>query len=312
MLKENKEKNFISAVVYIRNNEHSVKEYLEFINNFLMENFITYEIICVNDASTDKSVEKIKEFIKDNPTQTISLLNMSYFQGAEKSMQAGIDMSIGDYVYEFETTTISYNSNLLRKVYDKCLTGYDIVSAAPQNSNHKQAKCFYKLYNKVSNSLYKIRSEAFRILSRRAINRVGSMTDTVIYRKSAYANCGLKSNVIFYDSLKEIPHTLNEERSKQWETAVDALILYTDIAYKFSMSFAIVMILFTLMSGIYTGYMYMIGNSIKGWTTTMLLLSFGFFAVISILTILIKYTSLILKVVFHKQKYILESIEKLK
>ena len=51
MLKENKEKNFVSAVVYVRNNEHSVKEYLEFINNFLMENFITYEISIKIDSS---------------------------------------------------------------------------------------------------------------------------------------------------------------------------------------------------------------------------------------------------------------------
>ena len=310
--KQLKEKNFISAVVYVRNNEDTIVEFLTAINNYLKDKFLSYEIICVNDASSDNSVQKIKEFAKSAEGEIISILNMSYYQGLEQSMHAGVDLSIGDFVYEFDTTTLAYRIDVLNEVYNNCLLGNDIVSAYPKHSWHKLANCFYAFFNSHSNSMYKIRTEAFRILSRRAINRVQSMSDFLPYRKAVYANCGLKTSGIPYEVLKEIPHTMQEERQMQKETAEKALILYTDVAYKFSMGISGLIALCTLMVAFYTCYIYFTGKPVRGWTTTMLFLSFGFFAITSILTMLIKYTSLILNIVFRKQKYIVESIEKLK
>lgn len=307
-----KEKNFISAVVYVRNNEDNITEYLETINNYLKDNFLSYEIICVNDDSNDKSVDKIKEFASSSEGEIISVLNMSYYQGTEQSMHAGVDLSIGDFVYEFDTTTVSYPLDLLRQVYDKCLTGFDIVSAYPKFSMHKQSSIFYKFFNMNFDSMYKLKTEAFRILSRRAINRVQSMSESIPFRKAVYANCGLKSTGIEYNLLKQIPHTVAKEREQQKDTAINALILYTNVSYRFAMGLAGIIALCTILAAIYTIYIYLTGQPIRGWTTTMLFLSFGFFAITSVLAILIKYTSLILDIVFRKQKYIIESIEKLK
>lgn len=309
---ELKEKNFISAVVYVRNNEDNIVEFLELINTYLKNTFLSYEIICVNDDSNDKSVELIKEFATKSEGEIISVLNMSYYQGLEQSMHAGVDLAIGDFVYEFDSTTISFPVDILKQVYDKCLTGFDIVSAYPTNSNHKQAGIFYNIFNSHFESMNKLRTESFRILSRRAINRVQSMSDTIPFRKAVYANCGLQSTGISFRKLKEIPHTSSKEREMQIETGINSLILYTDISYKFAMCLAGIIFLCTILTAIYACYVYFTGKPVRGWTTTMLFLSFGFFAITSVLTILIKYTSLILNIVFKKQKYIIESIEKLK
>lgn len=310
--KQLKEKNFISAVIYVRNNENNIIECLETINNYLKDNFLSYEIICVNDDSSDNSVQRIKDFAAKSDGEIVSVLNMSYYQGTEQSMNAAVDLAIGDFVYEFDTTTISYPTEILRQVYDKCLTGFDIVSAYPKFSLHKQSSIFYKFFNMNFDSIYKIKTEAFRILSRRAINRVQSMSDSIPYRKAVYANCGLKSTGIEYKLLKQIPHTASKEREQQKDTAINALILYTNVSYKFAMGIAGIIALCTFLAAIYTIYIYITGQPVKGWTTTMLFLSFGFFAITSVLAIIIKYTSLILDIVFRKQKYIIESIEKLK
>lgn len=84
----NKEKNFISAVIYVYNNEIQIKNTLERINNTLDDNFSKYEIICVNDCSNDNSVDIIKEFSKKSEKGVITILNMSYHQGLELSMNA--------------------------------------------------------------------------------------------------------------------------------------------------------------------------------------------------------------------------------
>lgn len=205
----------------------------------------------------------------------------------------------------------SWSEELLRQVYDRSLTGYDIVAACPKNSGHKEAAVYYGIYNKYSRSKYKLRTESFRLLSRRAINRVHSMSHTLPYRKAVYANCGLQTDAMFYEPLCNIPKAADLERGKQMDIAIDALILYTDAFYKLSCGFSIFMMIAALVTAVYTLVAYITSHPAAGWTTTMMFLAVGFFVLTVTLTIAIRYLSLILKTVFTRQKYVVESIEKL-
>ena len=307
----NKEKNFISAVIYVYNQGNTIYNFLKNINEVLNENFEKYEIICVNDASTDNSVEEIKRYANHVHGNVISILNMSFYQGLELSMNAGVDLSIGDFVYEFDTPIQDYPSELIMDIYTHSLQGYDIVSAAPTKGRRTASRLFYKIFNKVSHTQYLLRTESFRILSRRGINRVHSISRTIPYRKAVYANCGLKTDTITYDNPNE-KGTMDKNVSQmRKDTAVDAMILYTDIAYRFAIGFSFLLMIITCLIGIYTVCIYIAGKPVAGWTTTMLFLSFAFLGLFIILTIVIKYMSLVLKINFNKQKYIIESIEKL-
>lgn len=307
----NKEKNFISAVVYVHNNEKEIGDFLEKINEKLNSNFEKYEIICVNDSSIDDSVKEIKK-VADNINGTIvSIINMSYYQGIELSMNAGVDLAIGDFVYEFDNINIDYDLDTIIKVYYESLKGFDIVGAKANKKERLTSRIFYKLYNKNSNSMYQIHTESFRILSRRAINRVKAMNKTIPYRKAIYANCGLKLNVIKYDVVKDFNIKLNEEiKDTRIGLAIDSIILFTDVSYKVAIFMSLFMMIVAIITGIYTIVVFLCGQPIAGWTTTMLLLSFAFLGIFAILTIMIKYLSILIDLIFKKQKYLIESIEK--
>lgn len=307
----NKEKNFISAVVYVYNQENQIFNFLQQVSGALSASFEKYEIICVNDASTDRSINEIKKYAATMKGNVISILNMSFYQGLERSMNAGVDLSIGDFVYEFDSPILSYTPSLIMDVYRRSLQGYDIVAAAPLHNARMFSKAFYAIFNRASRTQYLLRTECFRIISRRGINRVHSMSKTIPYRKAVYANCGLKTDVISFENNGSVPAYDRKTFLKQRDTALDAMILYTDIAYRFSMAFACIMMLATALIGIYTICIYVGGRPVTGWTTTMLFLSFAFFGFFAILTIVIKYMSLILKLNFNEQKYIIESIEKI-
>ena len=60
MIMDNKEANFVSAVVYVHNAEERIGSFLEMLIRVLENNFENSEIICVNDCSDDKSVDAIK------------------------------------------------------------------------------------------------------------------------------------------------------------------------------------------------------------------------------------------------------------
>ena len=309
---KNKEKNFISAVIYVHNNEDVISEFVSNIADFLEMNFEKSEIICVNDFSNDDSVIKIKEVGKQCESTTISLLNMSSFHGLETSMIAGVDLSIGDFVFEFDKVVSDFSMEEVMKVYYKALEGYDIVSASPNIPIRGSSAIFYNIFNKYTNAGEIITSETFRILSRRVINRISSNSKTIPYRKAIYANCGLKVFNIKYDVLEKCKkRKTSQEKVYRKNLAIDALIIFTNLGFNVSMIMTTIMLFVALFMMIYSVVIYVTKNPVAGWTTTILFISLGFFMLFAILTVIIKYLQIIVDLIFKRKSYNIESIEKI-
>lgn len=62
---------------------------------------------------------------------------------------------------------------------------------------------------------------------------------------------------------------------------------------------------------VYTLVVFITGHPVEGWTTTMFVITVGFSGLFAVLTIVVKYLSLLVDLVFKQQKYLVESIEKL-
>ncbi len=307
---ENKEKNFISAVVYVRNDEKNIGVFLEMLLVYLESRFEHYEIVCVDDDSTDGSIDEIRRISKQHADATISIIGLSYFQGTEAAMNAGVDISIGDFVLEFDKTSLDFDADLIHQVYRKSLEGNDIVYAVPSGKNAWTSKIFYALYNAFTPKHVRLFTSSFNIISRRGINRVKSITDKSIYRKALYAQCGLPQTSVSY-----LPKTGDEHKKEtgmRINLAVDSLAVFTTIAYRFSLFLSLLMVLFSLMTVIYTVVVYLGTNKpVEGWTPIMLFLSISFFFVFGLFAVIIKYFEILTKNAFNKRSYVISGIEKL-
>lgn len=308
---KDKEKNFISAVVYINNNEDVLEKFLTKLIDKIDENFYKYEIICVNDCSYDDSYKIIKK-VSDKKKVTINVINMSYNQGKELSMNAGVDLSIGDFVYEFDEVNVDYDFETIIDVYKKSLEGYDIVSAKSNKRIRFTSKIFYTFFNKYSNSEFDLTTDTFRIISRRGINRIHSINKTIPYRKALYVNCGLKMTYLTYESTKNIKGSLSKyTKEGRRKTATDALVLFTDLFYKIALYVSILMMVITVGVGAYTIYTFINNNPVAGWTSTMLVISLCFFILFALITVIMKYLQIIVNLLFVNQKYLIASIDKI-
>lgn len=313
MMIRNKEKNFVSAVVYIRNNEAELKDFLSRLNSTLSANFEKFEVICVNDQSTDGSVQRIKDMEQEFGNTVVSIINMGYYQGREVSMNAGIDMAIGDFVFEFDSTWIDYDMDLVMQVYYHSIRdGFDIVSAAPKKINRTTVGLFYRFFNRFAKYHINLRPETFRILSRRSINRVHSLMVAVPYRKAVYARCGLKLDTLVYEPLVERTRVKDRAMSSYRNAlALDSLVLFTDVPGWFVNIMILATLLSSLVFFIYTLYMSSGGRSPEWWMVGALMLSLALCGLFTCLAIIIKYLSLIEGLIFKRQKYVIESIEKI-
>jgi len=305
-----KEKQFVSAVIYLYNVENTILEFITHIDKAMATFFEKYEIICVNDASTDETTAALKHYKSIDENASLSVINMSYHQGVELSMTAGVDLAIGDFIFEFDQTHDYFAIDEIYHLYTHALKGYDIVNATPDVKSPVTSKLFYKVFNRFAALNYALGTESFRLLSRRAINRVRSMSETSPYRKALYANCGLKMDTLPYHVTKTSKESSENALKKRTQLAIDALILFTDVGYRFAITMTFLMMLITVIVAIYAVTVYVFQNPVEGWTPTILFLSFVFFGVFGILAVVIKYLSIIVGLIFKKQKYVYESIQK--
>lgn len=307
-----KEKNFVSAVIYVHNAENRIEKFLRTIIEVMEDNFEHSEIICVNDCSEDYSADVIKKISTLASTTSVSVINMSYFHGIENAMNAGVDLSIGDFVFEFDNTYMDFEPSVIMEIYYRSLQGYDIVSASSNQRERVSSKLFYKVFQKYTDLSYEMSTESFRVLSRRVLNRISSINKTIPYRKAVYANCGLMTDNIKYNKINSTPEPL-DKREKKFRSglAVDSLILFTNMGYSFAKTMTVLMMFMSMIMIIYSVVIYATSNPVAGWTTTVLFLSIAFFGLFGILTIIIKYLQLCIDLVFKKKHYSFENIEKL-
>ena len=266
-----KEKNFISAVIYLHDDGDRAVAFCRTVAYELDAHFAQYELVVVDDACTDDTVARLREWGREQAAP-LTILHMSLFHGLEDAMNAGLDAAIGDYVYEFDSTELCYPASLIFEAYRTALTGSDIVSVCPRT----------------------VRG-----------GRVHASSAHLPYRKAAYAASGLKMTDLEFDG------QLTVKGGGRFNLAVDSLALYTDFGFKASMTITLCMLALALAELVYTLIIFATGHPVAGWTTTMFVITVGFAGLFAVLTIVVKYLCLLLNLNFRQQKYLVESIEKL-
>lgn len=308
----NKEKNFVSAVIYVHNAEKQIQHFLRTIINELETHFEHSEIICVNDFSSDSSAQIIRDIGKTTSSSNVTLLNLSHFHGLEIAMNAGTELAIGDFVFEFDAPCLSLSQDCIMDVYRKSLEGYDAVSAIPDTKMKLQSRIFYKMLNLLGSTPFELRTESFRILSRRLINRVSSSNGRVFYRKIVYANSGLKTYKLLYKPLgKEAGHLDKAEKKYRLNLAVNSAIVFTKAGELFSVLMTSIMMVFLVAVAIYALVLRATANPVPGWTFTICFLSLCFLGLFAVLTVALKYLSLLVELLIKRKTFSFESIEKI-
>lgn len=106
-----------SIIIPNYNEEKYIKRCLESIFNQTI-NKLNYEVIVIDDGSTDSSIEIIKQY-------DVKLLN-SYRLGAGGARNKGIDIANGKYIILLDGDDYLYKDDVLEKL-DKKLENQDIV-----------------------------------------------------------------------------------------------------------------------------------------------------------------------------------------
>ena len=85
---------FLSIIIPVHNNENYIRDCLESCLNQDIPKY-DYEIICVDDCSTDNSLDILREYEKKN--DNIRVISFQRNKGVSIARNAGLDILCGDY-----------------------------------------------------------------------------------------------------------------------------------------------------------------------------------------------------------------------
>ena len=266
----------ISIIIPCYNEEKNVGIIYDSINKIFYNKKYKYEMIFVNDGSTDETNENLKEIV-ENAKDEVKLINFSRNFGKEAAMYAGLKESNGDYVAIIDAD-MQQNPTLLLKMLSILEQDSNIDSvAAYQEQRHESKilrffkKSFYKIINKITEVEFKDGASDFRIFKRNMVDAILSMTEYYRFSKGIFSFVGFNTHYMPYQVNERLNGKTKWSFVKLFKYAIDGIVSFTTTPLKlatflgmiisfFSFIYLIIVVIKTLIMGIdVPGYASLIG-----------------------------------------------------
>ena len=202
----------ISVIAPMYNEEMIIHTFIEKVIPVLDENFSDYELILVDDGSSDLTVERTLPYVSSNPH--IRLITFSRNYGHEIASTAGLDHADGDYVILMDSD-LQHPPEVIPDLMQKALDGYDVVTASRTNREHESwikknmAHIFYRFARKMTGFDLSADTGNFRIMSKQVVNSLKQMRENDRHLIMMFAYMGFKSATVPYTCL---PRTAGESK----------------------------------------------------------------------------------------------------
>ncbi|HNX21693.1 MAG TPA: glycosyltransferase family 2 protein, partial [Bacteroidales bacterium] len=163
----------LSIIVSVFNEEASIPMFYQELKNILQNVDFEYEILFVNDGSTDQSLDKIRE-IKQQDNQ-VHLIDFSRNFGHEAAMLAGIDFCTGDAAICMDAD-LQHPPRSIIEMWTKFQEGFDVINMVRMDRQDGgffrkiTSKAFYSITNKMLNSKLEPNASDFFLISKRVIH----------------------------------------------------------------------------------------------------------------------------------------------
>lgn len=301
-MKQTLEQNYLSVVAVLNDHKASSVNKIKKIHAILKRNFKNFEIVVVDNLSGSKHLAKLSE---DNIRYTV--INLPMKHGNQQALNAGMALAIGDYLVEIEDLAFDIDYEQIIDMYRKSQTGYDFVFLTPKTTK-LSSKIFYSVLNRYFRNIFEtdISSSVMILSSKRGQNKIAEVGKRVVNRSVAYVVSGLKSISIETD----LSYKNSRSFSDNLVLMFDTLIYYTDAITILSQKIAFGFLWICAIGMVYGLVLKLANHAIEGWSSLFLLISFGFFGVFFILSIVIRYLHHILRSSLNSKDYIFSSVDK--
>lgn len=191
----------VSVVLSFRNEEPVLKELVERLQASLETVTRAYELIFVNDASTDSSLEMLQDMSAADPR--VKIINMSRVFGVSQCALAGMAYSSGEAVVTMDAD-LQDPPELLPELISKWQEGADVVYTVRKSRAGEPAikmgatRLAYRLLRMTSDIDMPIESGDFKLMSRRVVEALVRLNEKDPFLRGLVRWVGYKQVPVYY------------------------------------------------------------------------------------------------------------------
>ena len=191
----------LSLVVPIFNEESSCQGFFERAIPALQEVTENFEIVCVNDGSTDQSLELLHRLHADEPR--IKIVDLTRNFGKELALTAGLELASGDAVIPIDAD-LQDPPELITKLVERWLEGFDMVVAVREDRRSDSwvkrttSHLFYRVIGRIGDVPVPSNAGDYRLIDRTVVEVLKRLPERNRFMKGIFAWVGFRQAVVTY------------------------------------------------------------------------------------------------------------------
>ncbi len=223
---------FITLVVPVYNESESIAIFITRIREVFKAESFRYELLFINDGSTDDTLYSLLEESKKDAH--IRILNLSRNFRKEAAITAGLDHANGDAAVPIDVD-LQDPPELILEFIKHWQEGYDVVCGvrAARKSDgwikRSSAALFYRLFNVISPESLPENVGDFRLMDRRVVDALKQFPERNRFMKGIFALAGFNTKTIAYDRPERAAGTTKWNYWKLWNFALDGVIGFSTL-----------------------------------------------------------------------------------
>ena len=233
----------------------------------------TYEVMYVNDGSSDGSLAWLEDLCDRDPA--VALVDLSRNFGKEIAMAAGLDHVVGEAVVVIDAD-LQDPPEVIPRLLEQWRAGYDNVFARRRRREGEtwlkkaSAAWFYKLIGRLSRVDIPRDTGDFRLLSRRAVQALRQLREQHRFMKGLFAWIGYPSIAVEYDRDPRMAGQTKFNYWKLWNFAIEGITSFTIAPLKMATYFglAVALVAFVAIVAIIVKTV-LFGDPVKGYPSLM-------------------------------------------
>ncbi len=268
-------------------------------------------VVFVNDGSKDRTWEIITQLHKQDPI--FQGINLSKNMGHQNALLAGLmtvketcDVSISmDADLQDDINAIE---EMIDKYNDGCDVVYGVRSRRTTDTFFKRATAegFYKLMNSLgANTVYN--HADYRLMSRRALLGLAEFGEVNLFLRGIVPMVGFKSDVVYYERAERFAGESKYPLKKMLSFAIEGITSLSTKPIKMITGLGIIMFFISIAVLVYSLVRYFTGNTVSGWTTTVISVWFIGGVIMVSLGVIGEYIGKIYLETKNRPRFIIES-----
>jgi dolichol-phosphate mannosyltransferase len=297
----------VSVVAPMYNEAGNVERFVVAVDAVLGQQGLSYEIVLVDDGSRDDTWQRICDESVRNPR--VRGLSLSRNFGQQNALFAGMHHARGQAVISMDGD-LQHPPALIPDLLKAWQEGYQIVTTTRQDSadtgwfKRLTSRWFYKVFSRLSGTSLSFGTSDFRLVDAQARDAMLEMRDTDLFLRGMVSWLGFRTTSIPFEAGSRQAGDTKYTLGRMVRFSMGATLVFSMLPLRMGIWLGFLTTILAFAQIVYVVVSYFQGNTVRGWSTVIVLMSSMFAVTFVLLGVIGVYLGKIFEILKGRQRFI--------